>query len=94
MINRYLDTPDIILPFYEEAARRLKGRSLKARRMVTTPIKLLVLNVIKLAVLICIIYQQLPSYSVWSALKILAGAILPWTNTSGLTGANQTVTDG
>ena len=28
MNNRYLDTPDVILPFYEEAARCLNGERL------------------------------------------------------------------
>ena len=32
MINRYLDTPDIILPFYQEAAIRLKGKKSKSKK--------------------------------------------------------------
>ena len=32
MINRYLDTPDIILPFYEEAARCLNGKRLTNKK--------------------------------------------------------------
>jgi len=30
--NRYLDTPDIILPFYEEAAKCLKGKKSKSKK--------------------------------------------------------------